>query len=156
MIAPGLTSVPVTRSKTRSGKTEKQPRFHSYFMSNFLFDLVMNLALLTMLLIACHACNCVRPGLALNGGYVFVLLGVAATAFDAALTFLVFADARSHYGKFSSPTEFVHRASAYAIAGVIAMFIGRHLHLRTDRTKDQAADSVVIQTSAYTESHLPM
>lgn len=125
-------------------------------MSNFLFDLVMNLALLTLLLIACHACNYVKPELALNAGYVFIFLGIAATAFDAALTFLVFADARSHYGKFSSPTEFAHRASAYAIAGVIAMFIGRHLHFRTHSPKDKATDSAVIQTSAYTESHLPM
>jgi hypothetical protein len=68
----------------------------------------------------------------------------------------VFADAPSHYGKFSSPTEFVQRASACAIVGAIAVFIARRVRLRIQRTKRKASDSIVIRTSAYTESHLPM
>jgi hypothetical protein len=123
-------------------------------MSNFLFDLVTNLAILTTVLIACHLCNLTRPDLALNGGYVFVLLVATAMLFDATLTFLVFADAPSRYGKFSSPAEFVQRASACALACVIGLFVARRVRMR--RAKNQESDTIVIRTSPYTESHLPM
>jgi hypothetical protein len=136
--------------------TLKNQRAFFNFMSNFLFDLVANLALLTMLLIVCHLCNVAKPELALNGGYIFVLLIVTAAVFDAALTFLVFADAQSGYGKFSSTTEFLHRAAVYALTGSIALLIARLYQLRIQRMKQTPADSVVIQTSAYTQSHLPM
>ena len=123
-------------------------------MSNFLFDLVTNLAILTTLLIACHLCNLAKPELALNGGYVFIVLVATAMVFDAALTFLVFADAPSRYGKFGSPADFVQRASACATVCAIAMFVARHV--RMHRAKNQPGDALVIRTSAYTESHLPM
>lgn len=123
-------------------------------MSNFLFDLAANLAILTTLLVACHLCNLARPDLALNGGYVFAMLAATALLFDAALTFLVFADARSRYGKFSSPAEFGQRASACALVCAIAVYVARRVHMR--RSKNHASETIVIQTSPYTESHLPM
>jgi hypothetical protein len=123
-------------------------------MNNLLFDLAINLAILTTLLIACHLCNLVRPDLELNGGYVFAILAATAMLFDAALTFLVFADAQNHYGKFSSPSDFVQRASACALVCAIAIYVARRA--RMHRTKSPAGETIVIHTSAYTESHLPM
>jgi branched-subunit amino acid ABC-type transport system permease component len=134
----------------------KNHRAFFNLMSNFLFDLVASLALLTMLFIVCHLCNVAKPELALNGGYIFVLLIVTAAVFDAALTFLVFADAQSRYGKFSLTTEFIHRAVVYALSGAIALLIARLYRLRIQRLQQTPGDSVVIQTSAYTQSHLPM
>jgi hypothetical protein len=123
-------------------------------MNNLLFDLAINLAILTTLVIVCHLCNLVRPDLELNGGYVFVILAATAMLFDAALTFLVFADAQNQYGKFSSPSDFVQRASACALVCAIAVYLARRV--RMHRTKSHAGETIVIHTSAYTESHLPM
>lgn len=122
-------------------------------MSNFRFDLATNLAILTTFLVARHLCNLANPELALNGGYVFIVLTATAMVFDAALTFLVFADAPSRYGKFCSPAEFVQRASGAAVCA-IAMFVARFARMR--RAKNLPSDALVIRTSAYTESHLPM
>jgi hypothetical protein len=124
-------------------------------MSNFLFDLVTNLAILALLLGACHLCNLAKPEFAFNGGYAFVVLAVTTMAFDAALTFLVFADAPSRYGKFSSPGGFVQRATACALGCAVALYLGRRVRLRRRRAS-HAHDIIVIRTSAYTESHLPM
>jgi len=123
-------------------------------MSNFLFDLTANLVILVTLLVACHLCNLARPDLALNGGYVYLVLASTALVFDAALTFLVFADAQSRYGQFSTPSAFVERASAYALACALALYCASRTRVR--RAKDKTGDVLVIRTSAYTESHLPM
>jgi hypothetical protein len=130
-------------------RTAENPRFHSDTMSNFLFDLTANLVILVTLLVACHLCN-----LALNGGYVYLVLAWTALVFDAALTFLVFADAQSRYGQFSAPSAFVERASAYALACAFALYCASRTLVR--RAKDKTGDVLVIRTSAYTESHLPM
>jgi hypothetical protein len=123
-------------------------------MNNFLFDLATNIVILATLLTACHLCNLARPDLALNGGYVHLMLASTALIFDAALTFLVFADARSRYGQFSTPGAFVERASAYTLVCALALYCARRTRLR--RAQVKADDVLVIRTSAYTESHLPM
>jgi hypothetical protein len=41
--------------------------------------------------------------------------------FDATLTFCVFADAPSRYGKFSTPDAFVERACAYTLVCALAL-----------------------------------
>ncbi|ORC47504.1 hypothetical protein B2G74_20505 [Burkholderia sp. A27] len=122
-------------------------------MANFLFNLVSNLALLAAVLIVCHLCNRLIPGATLNGPHVFVGLALAALLFDAALTFLVFADAQNRYGQFSTRAAFFQRAGAYGLAG-IAAFGWRYLWRRSRQAK--AGDSLVIRTSPYSESHLPM
>ena len=122
-------------------------------MANFLFNLVSNLALLAAVLIVCHLCNRLIPGATLNGPHVFVGLALAALLFDAALTFLVFADAQNRYGQFSTRAAFFQRAGAYGLAG-IAAFGWRYLSRRSRHAK--AGDSLVIRTSPYSESHLPM
>lgn len=124
-------------------------------MSNFLFDLVSNLALLTIVLIACHLCNRLVPGAALNGAHIFVALASAALLLDAALTFLVFADAQSRYGKFSTSSAFFERACAYGLAAIAALAWG-YAARRTRHAKANNENSLVIRTSPYSESHLPM
>lgn len=123
-------------------------------MSNFLLDLVTNLMILVTLLFVCHLVNMLRPALAVNGGYVFIVLASAALVFDAALTFLVFADAPSRYGKFSDPGAFLERGGAYAAACVVALCCALVARKRVKKTTPR--DTLVIRTSAYTESHLPM
>jgi hypothetical protein len=121
------------------------PSIHSNVMSNFLFDLATNLAILATLLIACHLCNLARPDL---------VLAITALVFDAILTFCVFADAPSRYGKFGSSSAFVDRACAYALTCVLALYCARRMRAR--RLKAKAGEALVIRTSPYTESHLPM
>lgn len=123
-------------------------------MSNFLFDLATNLAILATLLIACHLCNLARPDLALNGGYIYVLLAATALVFDATLTFLVFADAANRYGQFSTPSAFVERACSYTLACALALYFARCTRIRMEKAK--AGHALVIHTSPYSESHLPM
>jgi hypothetical protein len=98
-------------------------------MSNFLFDLATNLAILAALLIACHLCNLAGRNLALNGGYAYLVLALTAFALDAALTFCVFADAASRYGKFSSTSAFVERACAYMLTCALALYCAGRMRL---------------------------
>jgi hypothetical protein len=154
MIAPGLPRTCCISLLKRSRAEPTTPRFHSDIMSNFLFDLGTNLAILAALLIACHLCNLARPDLALNGGYTYLLLAAPAFVFDATLTFLVFADAPSRYGKFGTPNAFVERACAYTLSCALALYCARCLRIRMKKAK--AGDALVIRTSPYTESHLPM
>lgn len=134
--------------------TPQTLRFHSVNMTNFLFDLISNLVLLAIVMSACHLCNRLVPGAALNGAHIFVALAVTALLLDAALTFLVFADAQSRYGRFSTPTAFFERAGAYALA-VIAALASRYVTRRARAAKTNR-DTLVIRTSPYSESHLPM
>src|SRR3984885_10852972 len=115
MIAPDSLTTCCTSLLKHARAKPNHLRFHSDIMSNFLFDLATNLAILAALLIACHLCNLARPDLAFNGGYTYFLLAVTALVFDATLTFCVFADAPSRYGKFSTPDAFVERACAYTL-----------------------------------------
>ncbi|MFM0046502.1 hypothetical protein PQR05_21225 [Paraburkholderia sediminicola] len=124
-------------------------------MSNFLFDLVSNLALLTIVLIACHLCNRFVPGAAVNGAHIFVALVSAALLLDAALTFLVFADAQSRYGKFSTSSAFFERASAYVLAAIAAL-AWQYAARRTCPAKANNENALIIRTSPYSESQLPM
>lgn len=122
-------------------------------MANFLFDLVSNLALFVIVSIACSLHNRFSSGPALNGLPVFTALSSTALALDAALTFLVFADARNHYGQFSTPAAFWQRASAYVLA-IVAAFAWHYVAHRKRPAKAGANETVVIHTSPYSESHL--
>ena len=124
-------------------------------MTNFLFDLVSNLVLLAVVLFVCHLCNRLIPGASINGSHVFVALALAALLLDAALTFLVFADAQNRYGQFSTPALFFERAGAYVLAAIAAL--AWHCVSRRARpTAVKTGNAVVIHTSAYSESQLPM
>jgi hypothetical protein len=123
-------------------------------MTNFLFGLVSNLALLAIVLFVCHLCNRFIPGAALNGAHIFVALVLAAVLLDAALTFLVFADAQNRYGKFSESNAFLERAGTYALAAVAAL--AWRYATRRRRAARADMDALIIRTSPYSESHLPM
>ncbi len=155
MIGAGSANHPAALREQTLGQHRSPLRFHSVNMTNFLFDLVSNLALLAVVLIVCHLCNRLIPGASINGGHVFVALALAALLFDAALTFLVFADAQVRYGQFSTPALFFERAGAYGLAAIAAV-VWQYMARRARRTKVKASDTVVIRTSPYSESHLPM
>ncbi|WP_144110149.1 hypothetical protein [Paraburkholderia sp. BCC1886] len=143
-------------------------------MTHFLFDLVSNLVLLAVVLTLCAMynwlCNRLRnqpiPGTTLDGALIFVALALAALLLDAALTFLVFADAQNRYGQFASPAAFYERAAAYALAAFVALgwrAISRRVFVHNGHsghsrhsTKRRGGEPLTIQTSPYSESHLPM
>src|SRR6185437_2145402 len=124
-------------------------------MSNFLFDVVSNLALLAAALLVCGLYNRLTAGPAVNGAYVFAALAIAALALDAALTFLVFADAQNRYGQFSKPVAFCQRAAAYLFS-IVAGFAWQSIARRKRATRTRADKALVIRTSPYSESHLHM
>ncbi|MFM0741339.1 hypothetical protein PQQ51_29235 [Paraburkholderia xenovorans] len=127
-------------------------------MTNFLFDLLSNLALLILVLILSHLCNRLIPGATFNGARIFIGLAATALLLDAALTFLVFADAQNRYGAFSAPVAFFERAGAYASASVAAL-LWRYAARRRRPLKRGVHgkhDVVIIHTSPYSESQLPM
>jgi arginine exporter protein ArgO len=124
-------------------------------MANFLFDLVSNLALLAIVLIACGLYNRFTPGPAINSAHVFAALALTAFVFDAALTFLVFADAQNRYGQFTTPASFFTRAGAYVLA-TIAAFAWHHIARRKRSAKIRADEALIIRNSPYTESRLHM
>ncbi|MFL9867303.1 hypothetical protein PQR67_24270 [Paraburkholderia fungorum] len=123
-------------------------------MTNFLFDLVSNLALLAIVLSACRLGNRLVPGAALNGAHIFVALASTALLLDAALTFLVFADAQSRYGQFSTSSAFFERGGAYAVAAIAAL--AWQYAARRVRHAKSNNNALVIRTSRYSESRLPM
>jgi hypothetical protein len=126
MIAPNSLAACCTSLLKHARAKPKHPRFHSDIMSNFL----------------------------LNGDYIYLLLAATALVFDATLTFCVFADAPSRYGKFSTPSAFVERACAYTVACALPLYCARCLRIRMEKAK--ASHALVIRTSPYSESHLPM
>jgi hypothetical protein len=152
MIAAG----PATHTATLREQTLCQRRsllrFHYTDMTNFLFDLFSNLALLAFVLAACQLCNRFVPGAALNGSHIFAALASAAFLLDAALTFLVFADSQSRYGQFSTSTAFFERGGAYLLAIIAALTWRRTAR----RAKVSAGKTLVIHTSPYSKSNLPM
>lgn len=124
-------------------------------MTHFLFGLVSTLALLVIVKIACVVYNRFTSGEAINGSYVFAALILFALLFDAILTFVIFADAQSRYGQYSSRDAFVERACAYGLA-IIASFVWHYVARRSRPALLSADKPVVIHTSPYSESHLPM
>jgi hypothetical protein len=127
-------------------------------MNSFLTDLLSNITLLAVVVAACRLINRFAPGLTLSGAHVFVGLVLFALVLDTTLTFLVFADAQSRYGQFSTPAAFAGRAAAYATAAGIVLawqfVVRRRRGPRAPRTRKH--DAVVIRTSPYSESQLPM
>ncbi|WP_345812954.1 hypothetical protein AAGS40_02455 [Paraburkholderia sp. PREW-6R] len=124
-------------------------------MTHFFLNVFFNLALLVVVLSASYLFNRLMPGVKLNGAHVFFALMLLAMVLDATLTFLVFADARSRYGQFSSTAAFLERAGAYVAAAGIAL-ISRRVAQRRSVAQAAKRDAVVIRTSPYSESHLPM
>ncbi|WP_231949992.1 hypothetical protein [Paraburkholderia caribensis] len=113
-------------------------------MVNFLLDLISNLIILAALLTACCVINWMRPDAKVDGYLVFVVFVAIALLFDAALTFLVFADSQARYGKFSTMQAFIPRLAAYATASGIAIGLSR---MRSRKAAGRAGAHTVIRTS---------
>lgn len=152
MIAAGSVNYAATLRKQTLWQRRSPLRFHFTAMTNFLFDFISNLALLAIVLAVCHLFNRAIPGATVNGSHIFVALVSVALLLDAALTFLVFADSQNRYGQFSTSTAFFERAGAYLLA-IVAAFAWRRV---SRRAKASVSKTLVIPTSAYTNSNLPM
>lgn len=122
-------------------------------MVNFLLDLISNLVVLAVTLTAASALNRMKPDAKANGYLAFFVFIAIALVFDAALTFLVFADAQTRYGKFSTTESFMQRFAAYLTACGIAVCLAR---VRNRKTSQGTQGPAVISTSPYTNSQLPM
>ncbi|WP_322047883.1 hypothetical protein [Paraburkholderia sp. J67] len=128
-------------------------------MYNFVCCLLSNLALLAAVQLASWFIRAMRPDLTVHGTRLFVGMIAIAFVFDAALTFLVFADAGGAWKVYHPVNAFYARAVAYALAVAVAFGLARRAGraaARRDagaRAKDGA---LVIETSPYSKSTLPM
>ncbi|HVE11044.1 MAG TPA: hypothetical protein VNE00_27575 [Paraburkholderia sp.] len=104
--------------------------FRLMTMLNFLLGLFWNLALLAVALCVCCALNCFTASAAIDACRLFALIAAGALALDAALTFLVFADAQPRYGRFSTGDAFAERAPAYMAACAAALYMARRRAVR--------------------------
>jgi hypothetical protein len=98
-----------------------------------LFHLLWIFALLALVLAVCCVVNWLWPDESLDVLGVFVTVAVFALIFDAALTFLVFADSHQRYGAFSSTAAFAGRACAYGLAGAAGFCFARLRRQRRSR-----------------------
>ncbi|CAB3796769.1 hypothetical protein LMG28688_04381 [Paraburkholderia caffeinitolerans] len=124
-------------------------------MYTFVCCLLSNLALLAAVQLACAIARAMRPDLRVRGTLMFAGIIAIALVFDAALTFLVFADAGGPW-RAHNPTEtFYARAAAYLLAVVLAFVLARVWRRRSAR-RQAPPDALVIETSPYSKSTLPM
>jgi hypothetical protein len=145
--------MPERRTSKHSGNTAAHGLYIEPIMTSFLFDLFANLALLAVVSMACGLYNRFGSGAALSGPAIFIVLALAAFVLDGLLTFVVFADAQSRYGQFARLTAFFQRASAYALAILLA-FSWHRVTSRRRAAKIDADKTLVIPTSPYSESRL--
>ncbi|CAG9236328.1 conserved membrane hypothetical protein [Paraburkholderia tropica] len=131
-------------------------------MDNFVYCLVSNLVLLAGVQLVCWFIRAMRPDVRLHGTRVFVGMIALACVFDAALTFLVFADAGGAWRARQPVDSFFARAAAYGLSALFALVAGYLARRRTaaddaDREPRKASrDALVIETSPYSKSTLPM
>lgn len=132
-------------------------------MYNFVCCLLSNLALLAVAQLACWFIRAMRPDLTVRGERMFIGMIAIAFVFDAALTFLVFAEATGPWQVYHPVSAFFARAVAYVIAVAVALVLARRPARAptqydaprdaSERNKDGA---LVIETSPYSKSTLPM
>jgi hypothetical protein len=124
-------------------------------MRHFIDCLLSNLGLLALVHAACWIARQVRPELTLRGTRVYLALLGIALAFDAALTYLVFADAGGIWHQYDPGATFPLRGAAYGAAAALAIVLSR-TGSRLVRAPVAQADSVTIETSPYSRSTLRM
>lgn len=129
-------------------------------MHNFVCCLLSNLVLLAVVRMACWFIRAMRPDLTPHATRLFIGMMAILCAFDAALTFLVFADAGGPWAIYHPVSAFFARTVAYALAAAVALALARRAARRNarerhanERSKDGA---LVIETSPYSKSTLPM
>ncbi|MDR3100822.1 MAG: hypothetical protein LBV73_27635 [Paraburkholderia sp.] len=124
-------------------------------MYTFVRCLLSNLALLAAVQLACAIVRAMRPDLHVHGTRVFIGVVALAFVFDAALTFLVFADAGGPWREHKPAETFFARTTAYLLAAVLAIALARFGCRRSARRRAPPG-ALVIETSPYTKSTLPM
>jgi hypothetical protein len=132
-----------------------RPHRREPVMSHFIDCLLSNLALLALVHASCWIARRLRPGLVVRGTPICLALLATALAFDAALTFLVFADAGGVWRQYDPRASFPARAAAYALAAVLAVTAALLVRLRGARRPAQA-NTLTIETSPWSQSSLPM
>ncbi|WP_322094651.1 hypothetical protein [Paraburkholderia bannensis] len=132
-------------------------------MYNFACCLLSNLVLLAAVHLVCWFVHAMRPDLSIPAERVFVGMIAIAFVFDAALTFLVFADATGPWQRYHPVSAFFARAVAYALAVTVALVHARRAAAKRAAReqgksgKKSGKDSaLVIETSPYSKSTLPM
>jgi nitrate reductase gamma subunit len=127
-------------------------------MYNFACCLFSNLVLLAVVQLACWFIRAMRPDLSVRGERVFIGMMVIAGVFDAALTFLVFAEASGPWQVYHPVSAFFARCLAYAIAVAVALILARRATRRSERNTNEPSQdgALVIETSPYSKSTLPM
>ncbi|WP_277183418.1 hypothetical protein [Caballeronia sp. BR00000012568055] len=131
--------------------------------------LLFNLALLGVMLFICRTINASQGKLIWNGAMLFFVLCSLAMVLDYTLT-MVFASASFHdhtqYESMSSRTAWAGRILSYVIPCVLSLLLAlrfrkrqRFAAKRAGTTASTSIDEdgpVVIRTSPYTESELPL
>ncbi|MBN3854536.1 MULTISPECIES: hypothetical protein [unclassified Paraburkholderia] len=124
-------------------------------MYNFVCCLLSNLVLLAVVRLVCWFIRAMRPDLTPHGTRVFVGMMALACVFDAALTFLVFADAGGPWTIYHPVNAFFARAVAYMLAVTVALILVRRAARRGTREPGKHG-TLTIETSPYSKSTLPM
>jgi hypothetical protein len=124
-------------------------------MYTFVCCLLSNLALLAAVQLACWFIRAMRPDLTVRGTRVFIGMIALAFVFDAALTFLVFADAGGPWRARNPEETFFARAAAYVLAAALAIVLAQYVRKRSTR-REAPSGALVIETSPYSKSTLPM
>lgn len=128
-------------------------------MYNFVCCLLSNLALLAAVQLVCWFIRAMRPDLSVHGERVFIGMIAIAFVFDAALTFLVFADATGPWQRYHPVSAFCARALAYALAVAVALAFARRAAraaAQRNAREPRQDGALVIETSPYSKSRLPM
>lgn len=124
-------------------------------MYTFVCCLLSNLALLAVVQLACAIARAMRPDLHVRGTRVFIGVIAIAFVFDAALTFLVFADAGGPWRAHKPAETFIARAVAYLLAVLLAIVLAL-VWRRRSACRKAPPGALVIETSPYSKSTLPM
>jgi len=127
-------------------------------MTNFIGCLLSNVVLLALTHAVCWTARRLRPRLAVRATHLYLALLAIALTFDAALTYLVFADAGGNWAQHDPRETFRGRAAAYALAAVLAL-IAAHVGARIANlraARRATSNTLEIETSPYSKSTLPM
>ncbi len=130
-------------------------------MHNFVCCLLSNLVLLAVVRLACWFIRAMRPDLRPHATRIFVGMMAILCVFDAALTFLVFAEAGGPWTIYHPVSAFFARTVAYALAVAVALALARRDARERHATERHAGErgkdgALVIETSPYSKSTLPM
>lgn len=125
-------------------------------MYNFACCLLSNLVLLAAVHLVCWFIHAMRPDLTIPGERVFIGMIAIAFVFDAALTFLVFAEATGPWQRFHPVSAFFARAVAYMLAVTVAIVHARRAAAKREAHERGKNGALVIETSPYSKSTLPM